>query len=160
MADFDSHWSGVIFMAQPGSTVCEDHYISMYLIGVAGSILGIGTIGVYACLCNGKCCFDAWHNEDRQHCRRAGDLVLFIPTDLCDPQVLHLLSGGHRFVVGAVDPGVIAALLKAGQTINVERMPGEVIFGSPKCKFMITMVINLECSGCSEILRQAELRHH
>ncbi len=52
---------------------------------------------------------------------------------------------------------MIAALLNAGQTINVERLPGEVIFGSPECKFLITMVINLECSGCSEIFRQAEL---
>lgn len=57
---------------------------------------------------------------------------------------------------------VIAALLNAGQAIRVERLPGEVVVGSTECKFLITMVINLECPGCSEILRQAEmllLRH-
>jgi len=53
--------------------------------------------------------------------------------------------------------GVITALLRSGQTIPVERMPGEVIFGSQTCQFLITVVINLECTGCYEMLRQAEL---
>lgn len=307
MAGFDGDWSGVLFMAQPGSTVREDHYISnsvnewlgrvkmpfvyfivvltvlsggwlvwrsqqqlsVYLIGVAGSILGIllvakewKTMGAASKLwCPVTVYTDCDSVLDSPASRLLGPVKLshvvfvffvsellaytlacvmgnaasmlgilktatiaavpvtlfslyqqaFVIRKYCIyclavigllweqlilllhrmPASYGLFPGiggiGLLFLTGGIsastlivveqfadirrtlrkdslnykgiktNKGVIAALLKTGQTINVERMPGEVIFGSPECKFLITMVINLECSGCSDILGQAEL---